>query len=226
MGSQFARGMFRTFFRKSPMIASLLAAMAAVATPVAVQAKALQCVPYARQVSGISIHGNARTWWGQAEGTYARGKQPKIGAVLAFKGTGAMPYGHVATVAKIVDERHILLDHANWSGPGRIERAAMAVDVSDAGDWSAVRVWYAPIGGLGTRVNRPSASFMPKRPAARISTPAQSMLPRATVLVKALRSNWLRSSPLTIRGSVEPLPSIAVPERQVSPVQRRHFRAG
>jgi surface antigen len=159
MGSQFARGMFRTFFRKSPMIASLLAAMAAVATPVAVQAKALQCVPYARQVSGISIHGNARTWWGQAEGTYARGKQPKIGAVLAFKGTGAMPYGHVATVAKIVDERHILLDHANWSGPGRIERAAMAVDVSDAGDWSAVRVWYAPIGGLGTRVN-PTFGFI------------------------------------------------------------------
>ena len=33
----------------------------------------LQCVPYARQVSGIRIFGDAHTWWGQAEGRYARG---------------------------------------------------------------------------------------------------------------------------------------------------------
>ena len=28
----------------------------------------LQCVPYARQVSGIRIFGDAHTWWDQAEG--------------------------------------------------------------------------------------------------------------------------------------------------------------
>ena len=28
----------------------------------------LQCVPYARQVSGIQIYGDAWTWWDQAEG--------------------------------------------------------------------------------------------------------------------------------------------------------------
>lgn len=28
----------------------------------------LQCVPYARQISGIQIYGDAWTWWGQAEG--------------------------------------------------------------------------------------------------------------------------------------------------------------
>ena len=31
----------------------------------------LQCVPYARQVSGIRIYGDAHTWWDQAEGRYA-----------------------------------------------------------------------------------------------------------------------------------------------------------
>ena len=111
----------------------------------------LQCVPYARQVSGIDIRGDAKTWWGQAEGSYRRGSTPEVGAVLAFQATRAMPYGHVATVAKIVDDRTLLLNHANWSRPGMIEREALAVDVSEAGDWSKVRVWYAPTHSLGLR---------------------------------------------------------------------------
>jgi surface antigen len=119
----------------------------------------LQCAPYARSVSGIDIHGNAWTWWDQASGLYQRGQQPRIGAVLAFRATAAMPFGHVAMVSQIVDQRHLLLDHANWSGPGRIEHAALAEDVSEAGDWSNVRVWYAPSGGLGTRTN-PTYGFI------------------------------------------------------------------
>lgn len=119
----------------------------------------LQCVPYAREVSGIDIRGNARTWWSQAEGRYARGSEPRVGAVLAFRATSAMPYGHVAVVGEIVDERRVMLNHANWSGPGRIERRALAEDVSEAGDWSAVRVWYAPIGKLGTRTS-PTFGFI------------------------------------------------------------------
>jgi hypothetical protein len=62
-------------------------------------------------------------------------------------------------VSQIVDQRHLLLDHANWSGPGRIEHAALAEDVSEAGDWSNVRVWYAPSGSLGTRTN-PTYGFI------------------------------------------------------------------
>lgn len=119
----------------------------------------LQCVPYAREVSGIDIQGNARTWWGQAEGRYDRGNEPKVGAVLAFQPTSAMPYGHVAVVDKILDDRRVLLNHANWSGPGKIERQALAEDVSEAGDWSSVRVWYAPIGKLGIRPN-PAFGFI------------------------------------------------------------------
>jgi CHAP domain len=122
-------------------------------------AASLQCVPYARAVSGIAIHGNAGTWWAQAEGRYRRGREPQVGAVLAFQPSRAMPIGHVAVVAEIIDSRHIRLNHANWSGPGRIERSALAEDASPNGDWSVVRVWYAPQGSLGLRAN-PTFGFI------------------------------------------------------------------
>ncbi|MEO1046033.1 MAG: CHAP domain-containing protein [Pseudomonadota bacterium] len=129
--------------------------MVALAAPVSANGDGyLQCVPYARQQSGISIYGDAHTWWHQAGGRYARGNQPAVGAVLAFRPIGRMRLGHVATVSAIVDDRTILLDHANWSPingrRGQIERDVRAVDVSPANDWSQVRVWYAPINDLGT----------------------------------------------------------------------------
>lgn len=119
----------------------------------------LQCVSYARQLSGIAIHGNAKTWWDHARGTYERGTEPKVGAVLAFEATSAMPLGHVAVVAAVLDDRRILLNHANWSGPGMIEEHALAVDVSDAGNGSNVRVWYGPSKALGSR-NNPTSGFI------------------------------------------------------------------
>jgi surface antigen len=110
----------------------------------------LQCVPFARQMSGIEIRGNAKTWWYQAEGRYERGQAPREGAVLAMPGHGKMRNGHVATVSKIVSDREILLTHANWSTRGGIERNVRAIDVSDEGNWSRVRIWYARNGDLGT----------------------------------------------------------------------------
>ena len=109
-----------------------------------------QCAPYARTISGIDIHGNANTWWGQAAGRYARGHAPKIGAVLAFASTSRMRLGHVAMVSEVVSDREVLLTHANWSRRGGIERDVRAVDISENGDWSMVKVWYGPQGGLGT----------------------------------------------------------------------------
>jgi surface antigen len=113
----------------------------------------LQCVPYARQVTGISIFGDAHTWWDQAEGRYSRGLRPRIGAVMTFKPHGNSTLGHVAAVSRIVDSRTILIRHANWSPingrRGQIEDNVEAVDVSPDNDWSEVRVWYAPIQGLG-----------------------------------------------------------------------------
>lgn len=114
----------------------------------------LQCVPYARERSGVQIYGDARTWWDQAAGRYKRGIRPRAGAVMTFRPSGAMTLGHVAAVARVIDDRTVLLDHANWSPiggrRGQIERGVKAVDVSPANDWSQVRVWYDPIGGLGT----------------------------------------------------------------------------
>ena len=131
-------------------IAAFLALFTLLAMPAAAQAR-LQCVAYARSASSVQLSGNARNWWDNAEGVYSRGQQPLVGAVLAFSASHAMPMGHVAVVDKVIDARHILLNHANWSRPGMVERGVMAVDVSSAGDWSSVRVWYAPTRSLGLR---------------------------------------------------------------------------
>jgi surface antigen len=146
----------------------IFAALAGLALLVPAQAFALQCVPFARQVSGIEIFGNAKTWWNQAEGRYARGQKPEVGAVMAFKPTSSMPIGHVGTVSKIVSDREVQIDHANWSliggHRGQIERGAKVLDVSDAGDWSKVRVWYAPNKDLGNS-SYPLYGFIYKKPA-------------------------------------------------------------
>ena len=114
----------------------------------------LQCVPYARQVSGVKIFGDAHTWWSQADGRYARGSVPRVGAVMSFRPYGDMRLGHVAAVSRIVDSRTVLLKHANWSPingrRGQIEDNVRAIDVSPDNDWSEVRVWFAPIDALGT----------------------------------------------------------------------------
>jgi len=110
----------------------------------------LECVPYARQLSGIQIYGDAHTWWGQAKGRYARGGTPQVGAVMAIRPHGNSHLGHVAAVSRIIDSRTILLSHANWSYPGKIEKNVTALDVSPDNDWSEVRIWYGPGRNLGT----------------------------------------------------------------------------
>ncbi len=141
----------------------------------------LQCVPYARQVSGVQIHGDAYTWWAQAAGHYDRGYEPRVGAVMAFKPHGNMRLGHVAAVSRIIDSRTVLLRHANWSlingRRGQIEDNVRAVDVSPGNDWSEVRVWFDPIQALGTThwpvtgfiYNQKPASLQPRAQPARSS---------------------------------------------------------
>lgn len=137
-------------------------------TTVALEARSLwpdylQCVPYARAVSGVSIFGDAWTWWDQAEGRYARGSRPKVGAVMAFLRSGRMQLGHVAVVSRVIDSRRVLLRHANWSPingtRGQIETDVPAIDVSPDNTWSHVRVWFAQRGDLGT-TRWPLAGFI------------------------------------------------------------------
>ncbi len=138
--------------------AALLLLSGLTAAP-ALGAEALQCVPYARMVSGINLYGDALTWWDQAAERYKRGSAPSVGAVLAFRPYGPMQLGHVAVVSRLLDARRILIRHANWSAPGAIEEDVLAVDVSDAGDWSAVRVWHSATGQMGARSN-PAFGFI------------------------------------------------------------------
>lgn len=107
-------------------------------------------VPFARMVSGVDIRGNAKTWWEQAKGRYERGQEPAVGAVMAFAASRSMPKGHVAVVSKVLSEREILIDQANWER-NRITLDTLVVDVSDKGDWSRVKV--ANEGGSLGRVN-------------------------------------------------------------------------
>ncbi|WP_219893668.1 CHAP domain-containing protein [Aquisediminimonas profunda] len=140
-----------------------------------------ECAPFARAVSGIQIYGDAYTWWDQAEGRYKRGHRPKIGAVLAFLPHGRMELGHVATVSDIIDDRTILVAHANWSPingrRGQVERDVKVIDVSEAGDWSAVRVWYAPNEDMGGAAWPVHGFIYPPR-----SVTAAPKLPYANVL--------------------------------------------
>lgn len=109
----------------------------------------ISCVPYARGVTGMSVSGNAWQWWNSAAGTYERGARPEAGSVLNFRSTGRMRLGHVAVVARVVNRREIEIDHANWSGGG-VARGVAVIDVSEANDWSAVRVGLGGNGNFGS----------------------------------------------------------------------------
>ncbi|WP_297695040.1 CHAP domain-containing protein [Phenylobacterium sp.] len=112
-----------------------------------------QCAQFARVMSGIQIFGDAYTWWKQAVGRYQEGFQPKAGAVLCFKPTQRMRLGHVAVVTQVLTDRVIQITHANWSpidgSRGKIEKDVTLIDVSPAGDWSMVKVWYDPNRDMG-----------------------------------------------------------------------------
>jgi surface antigen len=106
-------------------------------------AHGISCVPYARQVSGIMVAGNAWQWWDNAAGQYARGNHPEPGSVLNFRANGRMPLGHVAVVSRVINAREIIIDQANWGSSGMrgsVSRNVAVVDVSEANNWSAVRV--------------------------------------------------------------------------------------
>lgn len=124
----------------------------------------LQCVPYARAHSGLTIHGDAWTWWKQAEGHYIRGQVPIPGAVIVFSRRGGPPGGHVAIVRSIDSRRQIRVDHANWLDHGRIYLNDPVIDVSAHNDWSRVRVWNAETRAWGGRIYPISGFIGPVEP--------------------------------------------------------------
>lgn len=194
------------------------AALSASANISAIQLIALQCVPYARTVSGIQIYGDAHTWWGQAAGKYARGERPKVGAVMAFKPHGRMELGHVAAVSRIVDSRTVLLRHANWSlingTRGQIENDVRAVDVSEDNDWSKVRVWFAPIQGIGGTAWPVQGFIYNEKPGSRnmLLKPEKQSAPRKTDLAMAKAptgpTKAIRAPRIDARYAADPIGAI------------------
>lgn len=112
----------------------------------------LQCVPFARQTSGIQIYGDANTWWRQAAGRYPQSARPAAGSVLVTRGYNNSGRGHVAVVTRIDSSRLIRVDQANWLNNGEISVGVPVLDVSPNNDWSEVRVWHIPGGHWGGRI--------------------------------------------------------------------------
>lgn len=110
-----------------------------------------ECVPYARNVSGVQIWGDAVTWWAQAENKYVRSSRPAEGSVLVLRGWNDDRRGHVSVVKEIINERMIRVDHANWMRGGEISINVPVSDVSPDNDWSQVRIWHVPGGYWGGR---------------------------------------------------------------------------
>ena len=145
----------RAYLCKFGLLTTLVA-LASAAPAASLLSYVGQCVPFAREASGINIYGDAWTWWGQADGRYDRGHKPKTGAVIVFSKTARLPMGHVAVVSRIVEKRVLMLTHANWSRQngerGHAEQDVTLYDVSDRNDWSEVKVWYRDSAGLGSGI--------------------------------------------------------------------------
>ena len=119
-----------------------LVALCALATTVPAQARFWQCAPYAREISGIQIFGNANTWWSQAAGKYERGNTPKVGSVLAFASFGRMPLGHAQGRGLA---RAVRAEHA-------VDRAGRHCEVDAVDHPSPPEILDEAVGGDGQRL--------------------------------------------------------------------------
>ena len=178
-------------------IAPLLLALALAAcgstrgapTPVAASAPAgshhpgLTCAPFARELSGIALYGEAASWWDGAGSQYKRGSKPVVGSVLVFRRSARLASGHVAVVSRILTPRQIQVFQANWV-PNELDRDQLVVDVSAGNDWSEVRVWYPPVNQLGVHEYAAYGFVLPPRPAS-YDELAQAMQPAALYAVSS-----------------------------------------
>ena len=109
----------------------------------------VECAPFARALTGVRLSGAAADWWQQAAGRYDRSHDPDVGSLLVFRRSARLPSGHVAVVSQVVNDRQIRVSQANWVHH-RVTEDQAVVDVSSAGDWSRVRVFWPPSGQMGT----------------------------------------------------------------------------
>jgi hypothetical protein len=129
----------------------------------ATKAHAAACVFWARQLTDMSLRGDAWQWWDAAAGRYDRGGTPTPGSVLVFKRARSLSRGHVSTVSRVIDRRTVEVDHS-WLTDNRLYRAMRVVDVSARNDWTEVRVWHPRINDLGSTVYPTYGFVQPERP--------------------------------------------------------------
>ena len=153
----------------------------------------LQCVPFARENTGIELAGNAAAWWAAAAGIYERGSRPEVGSILNFRANGRMRSGHVAVVSNVDNARTVEIDHANWANHGGIARNVTVLDVSPDNDWSAVRVQLGS-GDFGSVY--PTYGFIYDRPdhGAMVANNATAPMPNA-----------LNPPPRDLRTTIQPV---------------------
>ncbi|HEY0181844.1 MAG TPA: CHAP domain-containing protein [Rhodopila sp.] len=157
--------MRRTVFRLLPVLCLALAACGGTGSRTdAGVAASVECAPFARALTGISLSGAAADWWRQADGRYGRSSQPEVGSLLVFRRSRRLPDGHVAVVSQVLSPRRIMVTQANWVHH-RVTQDQPVIDASDGGDWSTVRVWWPPAGQMGV-ADYPTFGFIrPDRPA-------------------------------------------------------------
>jgi len=190
----------------------------------------LQCVPFARNTSGIAVSGNAHLWWDNAAGMYERGNAPEAGSVLSFRANRAMRLGHVAVVTQVINARQIEIDHANWGvRRGAVSRGIAVVDVSNDNDWTAVRVALGHDGEFGSIY--PTNGFIYDRPDRGGSVMAAVQTPEATPDLKpaprdlrpvAERNTGYASA--TYADGFEEVAEAPAPTRKATPTRRRTQR--
>jgi hypothetical protein len=122
----------------------------------------MDCAPFARALTGVALHGDGPEWWTAAAGRYARRQAPQVGAILVFRRTARLPHGHVSVVSEVVSEREIRVTHANWVH-GQVTQDDAVADVSEANDWSAVRVWWPPAAQMGATIYPVYGFILPDR---------------------------------------------------------------
>jgi len=124
----------------------------------------ISCAPFARELSGIALYGEAESWWHGATGRYTRSEKPILGSVLVLQRSSRLRSGHVSVVTRLVGPRQLQVTQANWVA-GQVDEDQLVVDVSSGNDWSEVRVWYPPVDQLGNTVYPAHGFIHPRRPA-------------------------------------------------------------
>lgn len=124
----------------------------------------INCAPFARELSGLALYGEADDWWGAATGRYTRGSSPVVGGVLVFTRSSRLASGHVAVVSRVIGPRQIQVTQANWNR-GQVDRDQLVIDVSARNDWTEVRVWFTPGGHMGSHAYPTYGFIHPPRPA-------------------------------------------------------------